>query len=139
MNWIIILQAGIATGTVLLFATLGEILAEGSGVLNLGIEGMMLLGAMTAFKVAISSGNPWLGLLYAALAAGLLALLHAIVTVNFQADQVVSGLVLQLGILQPGLVRGSGGRLPLERGCELGRRIAAHRVLCCRFRRAGPC
>ncbi len=94
MNPIIILQAGVATGTVLLFATLGEIFAERSGVLNLGVEGMMLLGAMSAFSVAVSTGNPWLGLVAAMIVAGLLALLHGLVSIHFQADQVVSGLAL---------------------------------------------
>ena len=51
MDPIIILQAGVASGTVLLFATLGEVFAERAGVLNLGVEGMMLLGAMTGFSV----------------------------------------------------------------------------------------
>ena len=94
MDPIIILQAGVASGTVLLFATLGEIFAERSGVLNLGLEGMMLIGAMTAFSVAVSTGNVWLGLALAMLVAGLLALLHGLVTIHFQADQVVSGLAL---------------------------------------------
>jgi len=94
MDWIVILQAGVASGTVLLFATIGEILAERSGVMNLGVEGMMLLGAMAAFGVAVRTGNPWLGLLIAMLAGGLLALLHGLVTIHFQADQVVSGLTL---------------------------------------------
>ena len=94
MDPIIILQAGVASGTVLLFATLGEIFAERSGVLNLGVEGMMLIGAMTAFSVAVSTGNVWLGLALAMLVAGLLALLHGLVTIHFQADQVVSGLAL---------------------------------------------
>ena len=67
MDPIIILQAGVTSGTVLLFATLGEILAERSGVLNLGVEGMMLIGAMSAFSVAVYTGNPWLGLLVAML------------------------------------------------------------------------
>jgi simple sugar transport system permease protein len=94
MDPIIILQAGVASGTVLLFATLGEIFAERSGVLNLGVEGMMLMGAMAAFSVTVSTGNGWLGLGVAMLLAGLLAILHGIVTIHFQADQVVSGLAL---------------------------------------------
>ena len=94
MDPIIILQAGVASGTVLLFATLGELFAERSGVLNLGVEGMMLMGAMVAFSVTVSTGNGWLGLLLAMFFAGLLALLHGIVTIHFQADQVVSGLSL---------------------------------------------
>ena len=94
MDWIIILQAGIASGTVLLFATVGEIFAERAGVLNLGVEGMMLIGAMSAFNVAVRTGNPWLGLLVAMLVGGLLSLLHGVISIHFQADQVVSGLSL---------------------------------------------
>jgi len=91
---IIILNAGVASGTVLLFATLGEIFSERSGVLNLGVEGMMLIGAMSGYSVALSTGSPWLGVLAAALAAGLLSQVHALITIQFQADQVVSGLAL---------------------------------------------
>jgi simple sugar transport system permease protein len=94
MDPIIILQAGVASGTVLLFATIGEIFAERSGILNLGVEGMMLIGAMSAFATALSTGNPWLGLIVAMIVAGLLGLVHAIITIQFQADQVVSGLAL---------------------------------------------
>ncbi len=94
MDWIIILQAGIASGTVLLFATVGEVLAERSGILNLGLEGMMLIGAMSAYSVAVNVGSPWLGLVAAMLVAGLLGLLHGVVTIHLQADQVVSGLSL---------------------------------------------
>ncbi|MCC7359693.1 MAG: ABC transporter permease [Anaerolineales bacterium] len=94
MDLIIILQAGVASGTVLLFATLGEIFSERAGVLNLGVEGMMLIGAMAAFSATITTGNGWVGLLMAMVAAGLLALLHGVVTIHFQADQVVSGLAL---------------------------------------------
>ena len=89
-----LLASGIRTGTSILFATIGEIFAERSGVTNLGVEGMMLLGAMTAYGVAYSTGNPWLGLLAAAVVGGGLALLHAFVTVTLRADQVVSGLAL---------------------------------------------
>ena len=104
MDPIIILQAGVATGTVLLFATVGEIFSERAGVLNLGLEGMMLIGAMSAFSVTVrlcsglepgaTCAGGWVGLLVAMLAAGLLALLHGLITIHFQADQVVSGLAL---------------------------------------------
>ena len=94
MDPIIILNAGVASGTVLLFATIGEIFSERSGVLNLGVEGMMLIGAMSAYSVALSTGSPWLGVLAAALMAGLLSQVHALITIQFQADQVVSGLAL---------------------------------------------
>ena len=94
MDPIIILQAGVASGTVLLFATIGELFAERSGVMNLGLEGMMLIGAMSAISVAIATGNPWLGVLVAMLIAGLLSQVHALITIQFQADQVVSGLAL---------------------------------------------
>ena len=94
MDPIIILNAGVASGTVLLFATIGEIFSERSGVLNLGVEGMMLIGAMSGYSVALSTGSPWLGVLAAALMAGLLSQVHALITIQFQADQVVSGLAL---------------------------------------------
>jgi len=94
MDLVIILQAGVASGTVLLFATVGEIFSERSGILNLGVEGMMLVGAMSAFSVALSTGNPWLGVLVAMLAGGLLSQIHAFITITLQADQVVSGLAI---------------------------------------------
>jgi len=103
-----ILQAGVASGTVLLFATLGELLAERSGVMNLGVEGMMLLGAMSAYSVAIATGNPWLGVLVAMLAAGLLSQIHAFITITLQADQVVSGLALTFLGAGISLVLGEG-------------------------------
>ena len=70
MDPIIILQAGVASGTVLLFATIGEIFAERAGVLNLGVEGMMLMGAMSAYAVATRTGNAWMGVLIGMLMAG---------------------------------------------------------------------
>ncbi len=94
MDLQIILHAGIATGTILLFATIGELITERSGIINLGVEGMMLVGAMTAFSVSLSSGNPWLGVILAMFFAGLLGLAHGVVTIHLQADQVVSGLAL---------------------------------------------
>ncbi len=108
MNPIIILHAGLATGTILLFAAIGEIFAERAGILNLGVEGMMLLGAMAGFSIALSTNSPWLGLLAAMLAAGILSLAHGLVTIHFQADQVVSGLSLTFLGTGLALVLGEG-------------------------------
>ena len=108
MDFIIILQAGVASGTVLLFATLGEIFAERSGVLNLGVEGMMLIGAMTGFAVTIATGNPWIGVLVAMLFAGLVSQIHAFIVITLQADQVVSGLALTFLGTGISLVLGEG-------------------------------
>jgi general nucleoside transport system permease protein len=105
---ITILQAGVASGTVLLFAALGEVLAERSGVLNLGVEGMMLIGAMTAFSVTIKTGNPWIGVLAAMFVAGLLSQIHAFIVITLQADQVVSGLALTFLGTGISLVLGEG-------------------------------
>jgi general nucleoside transport system permease protein len=108
MDFVIILQAGVASGTVLLFAALGEILAERSGVLNLGVEGMMLIGAMSAFSTTIATGNPWIGVLVAMFVAGLLSQIHAFIVITLQADQVVSGLALTLLGAGISLVLGEG-------------------------------
>ena len=59
MDLQLIMAAGIAVGTILLFAAVGEILAERAGVLNLGVEGMMLIGAVVGYATAVSTGNPW--------------------------------------------------------------------------------
>ncbi len=108
MDLQIILQAGVATGTALLFATLGELLAERSGVLNLGVEGMMLLGAMTAYSISAYWGSPWLGILIAMIAAGLISQIHAFIAITLQADQVVSGLSLNFLASGISLVVGEG-------------------------------
>jgi simple sugar transport system permease protein len=98
MDWTLfitnVLSAGISRGTPILFATLGETISERSGILNLGVEGMMLLGAMTGYGICHLTGNPWLGLLVGVLASGLLSLVHAFMTISLRADQVVSGLSL---------------------------------------------
>lgn len=108
MDFTIILQAGIASGTVLLFATLGELFAERSGVLNLGVEGMMLIGAMSAFSAAVATGNPWLGLIVAMLFAGVISQIHAYIVIALHADQVVSGLSLTFLGTGISLVLGEG-------------------------------
>ncbi len=91
---ITILFGSLVSGTPLLFATVGEIVAERSGVMNLVLEGMMLKCAMGAFATWFNTGNLLLGLLVGSLSGGLLALLHAFVTINLRADQVVSGLAV---------------------------------------------
>ena len=94
MDLVVIGAAGVASGTILLFAAIGEIFAERAGVLNLGVEGMMFMGAVAGLGVAVASGSPILGIVAALLAGGLLALLHGVVTIHLGADQIVSGLAL---------------------------------------------
>ena len=78
-----------------LFAALGEVFVQRSGVLNLGVEGMMLVGAVCAIYVVSPQGlgaNPLLGLLVAALVGGLMGLAMAVVSVTLQAEQGISGI-----------------------------------------------
>lgn len=110
-----ILGRSLVAGTPLLLGTLGEILAERSGVMNLGIEGMMSVGAVAGFGVALVSGSPWLGLLASIIAGMALALLHAFITISLRANQVVSGLALTtLGIGISGLAGKSFIGIPLK-------------------------
>lgn len=91
-----ILAATVQSGTPILYATLGEMLTERSGVLNLGVEGMMIFGAFGAFLFTHLTGNPWMGLFMAGVFAGLLGLMHGVVCLVFQGNQVVSGLALTI-------------------------------------------
>ncbi len=91
-----ILSAAVRSGTPILFATLGEILTEKAGVLNLGLEGLMLLGAFSGFSVTLSTGNPWLGLAAAVLVGMAVSAIHAFLCVNMGANQVVSGLAISM-------------------------------------------
>ncbi|GMQ74881.1 MAG: ABC transporter permease [Gammaproteobacteria bacterium] len=93
---IAILLATLGAGTPLVFAALGELVSEKSGVLNLGVEGMMVIGAVSGFVVAVESGNLWLGVLAALLAGAAMAGLFAALTLSFQANQVVAGLALTI-------------------------------------------
>lgn len=86
--------AAIRAGTAILLPALGEIVAERAGVLNLGLEGLMLVGALTGFAVTAGSGSVAAGLGAAAAGGGLLALVHAVASVTLRANQVVSGLAL---------------------------------------------
>ncbi|UCF62126.1 MAG: ABC transporter permease [Anaerolineaceae bacterium] len=111
------LRAAIPAGTPLLFGTLGEVYTERSGVLNLGIEGMMIMGSVTAFGVAHTTGNVWLAILLAALAGGLLALLHAFASITLKVNQVVSGLAItMLGLGVSGMMGKRYIGQPLDAG-----------------------
>jgi general nucleoside transport system permease protein len=90
------LTAAIVAGTPLLFATIGEIITERSGNLNLGVEGMMLMGAVMGFMVGVMTGNAALALLAAMIAGACGALIFAFLTITLRANQVVSGLTLTI-------------------------------------------
>jgi len=87
-----ILASGIRLATPYLYAGIGETFGQRSGVLNLGVEGQMLIGAFTSFYIAFITGDLWLGLLAAVIAGALMGLAMAFVTVNLQAEQGISGI-----------------------------------------------
>lgn len=91
-----VLTITLRAGTSLIYGTVGEIYTERSGILNLGVEGMMLTSAVTAFATAYYSGSVWLGLAMAMVAGAALATIHAFLTVTMRANQVVSGLSITL-------------------------------------------
>lgn len=91
-----VLAAAIASGAAILYAALGEAFAERSGVLNLGVEGMMLMGALGGFAVCTWTGSAPIGALGAIVVGALMAGIHAVLTVSFRANQVVSGLALTI-------------------------------------------
>jgi ABC-type uncharacterized transport system permease subunit len=83
--------AALRMATPIAFASLGGIFSERAGIINIGLEGMMLTSAFTGVAASYFSGNPWLGVLAAVLVGGLLGLFHALLTVKFVGDQIVSG------------------------------------------------
>jgi simple sugar transport system permease protein len=90
------LAAAIVAGTPILFATLGEIITEKAGNLNLGVEGMMLMGAVIGFATGLKSGNPVLALLAAMAAGGTGAFIYAFLTITLRTNQEVTGLTLTI-------------------------------------------
>ena len=86
------LAAAVVAGTPLLFATLGEVLTEKVGNLNLGVEGMMLMGSVIGFMAGLNTGNPILAMIAAAIAGAFGALIYAFLTISLRANQVVCGL-----------------------------------------------
>lgn len=87
-----ILASGIRLATPYLYAAVGETFGQRSGVLNLGVEGQMLLGAFAAFYVALTTGNLWLGVLAAVVVGAIMGLAMAFVSINLQAQQGISGI-----------------------------------------------
>ena len=87
-----ILASGIRLATPYLYAAIGETFGQRSGVLNLGVEGQMLLGAFAAFYVALTTGNLWLGMFAAVFVGALMGLAMAFVSINLQAQQGISGI-----------------------------------------------
>ena len=92
----LLFAALMVAATPILLAAIGELVAEKAGVLNLGVEGMMIMGAVCGFIIAVQSGSPALGFVAAAVAGGLLALLFALLTQYLMANQVATGLALTL-------------------------------------------
>lgn len=107
-----LLAVTLGAGTSLFFATMGEIYTERSGILNLGVEGMMMMGALSAFSVSFYTGNLFLAILIAMLVGGLLAFLHAFLCITMRANQVVSG--LSITMFGTGLASYLGQRLGPE-------------------------
>jgi general nucleoside transport system permease protein len=93
---IAMLAVAVAAGTTVVIAAIGEIVAERSGVLNLGLEGMMLVGAVAGFVAVNASGSLVIAVLVALAAGGVLGLLHAFLTVSLRANQIVAGLALTI-------------------------------------------
>lgn len=115
---IALLAAAVQSGTPILYATLGEMITEKSGVLNLGVEGMMMVGALGGFWVSLNTGSPWVGFLMGGLCGAMLAAVHGLVCLGFQGHQVVSGLALT--ILGTGLANFLGTPLVGTQGVGFG-------------------
>ena len=92
--WLLTFADAISIATTLILASLGAIITERSGVINLGVEGMLLMGAVSGFVVAESTGSLWLALLVSVFVGAALSAVHAALTVGLRANQIVSGLAM---------------------------------------------
>ena len=91
-----IANSGIRLATPYLYASLGEMFGQRSGVVNLGVEGIMLMGAFSAYYAVLKTGNPWIGVIVALVVGALMGLLMAVISVTMQAEQGISGIGLTL-------------------------------------------
>jgi len=89
-------QNALQFAALLLLPALGGVISERSGVVNIGMEGMMLVGAYAGVFVAVTTNNVWLGVCSAIICGGLIALLHAVVSIHFKANQVISGIAINI-------------------------------------------
>src|SRR5205823_2511291 len=89
-------QAALVFGTLYLLPALGGLMSERSGVVNIAMEGMMLTGAYAAVATAEATKSLWVGVIGAMIAGGLMALIHAVVSINFKANQIVSGIAINI-------------------------------------------
>jgi general nucleoside transport system permease protein len=110
---VVVLASAVIYGTPLLYAALGELLAERSGVLNLGVEGMMLVGAVMGFWAVQRTGSLLLAIAVAAIAGAAMASIHAFLVVTLRANQIVSGLALTIFAGAAGLSSYLGNNLNL--------------------------
>jgi simple sugar transport system permease protein len=94
-----VLAGAVRSGTSVLYGTLGEVVSERAGIVNLGIEGEMLMGACVGVIVAVRAGSPALGILAGGLAGGLASLVHAFLVITRRANQLASGLALNFLVL----------------------------------------
>lgn len=95
-NLLLLISNTIMYSTPLAFGALGGLISERSGVVNIGIEGMMIVGAATGVSVAYVTKNPWIGFIAAGFAGAFIALFHAVASITFRADQSVSGIAINL-------------------------------------------
>jgi simple sugar transport system permease protein len=89
-----VLTGAVRGGTSILYASVGESISETAGVVNLGTEGSMLVGALAAYAITANTGNPWVGVLAGAVAGGALAFVHAYFVLHRGANQLATGLVV---------------------------------------------
>jgi general nucleoside transport system permease protein len=120
-----LLQLTLEAGVLLLLPALGGVLSERSGVTNIAMEGMMLTGAFFAVVVDLATRNPWIATLAAIVAGGLMALIHAVVSIRFHANQIISGFAINIfaggltAFLVDKLFNESGGTDHVAQGARL--------------------